>query len=84
MGFYEDATPEQQALLSIAEHSLRANLAGSPPDGWQVLVEFMGPEAVLTWAKTLAQEEQVRLTQIVAAAQAAVDEVAAVLAAVEE
>ena len=84
MGFYEDATPAQQALLSVAEHQLRKVLATCPPDTWQALVGLMGPEAVLTWAKTLAQEEQARLTEIVVAAQAAVDEVAAVLAAVEE
>ena len=84
MGFYEDATPAQQALLSVAEDQLRKELATCPPDCWQVFVDLLGPEAVLAWAKTLAQEEQVALEVVAAAAQAAVDDVAAVLAAVEE
>jgi len=78
--FYEDATPEQQALLSIAEQPMRKLLAESPPDFWQVVVGFMGPEAVLTWAKELAEEERQRLEVLAAESQVAVDEVSAVLA----
>ena len=79
-GFYEKATHEQRALLSVAENRLREILATSPATAWQVLVDLLGPDAVLAWAKQLAEEEKLTLEVVAAAGQAAVDEVSAVLA----
>jgi len=83
MPFYEDATREQQQLLSIAENRLREILATSPPSFWQVLVDLLGPDAVLAWAKQLAQEEKATLDGEVARAQERVDAVSAVLTTAE-
>ena len=83
MPFYQDAKPEQQALLSIAENRLREILATSPPSFWQVLVDLFGPDAVLAWAKDLAEEEKATLDSEVARAQESADAVAAVLATAE-
>ena len=77
--FYEEATREQQQLLSVAENRLREILAASPATAWQVLVDLLGPDAVLAWAKDLAEEEKAALDGEVARAQERVDAVSVVL-----
>jgi len=78
--FYEDATPEQQQLLSIAENRVRDVLAQEPPAFWQMLADLLGPEKTLAWAKTLVEQEKATLDAAVVVAQEHADAVAAVLA----